>query len=67
MASKSISISDEAYERLNALKKNGESFTDVIIRVTPRKRKLSEILKDLEPIDEKAAEEMKKAIEESSD
>ncbi|UUX92288.1 antitoxin VapB family protein [Methanoplanus endosymbiosus] len=67
MASKSISISDEAYERLNALKQNGESFTDVIIRVTPRKRKLSEILKDLEPIDEKAAEEMKKAIEESSD
>lgn len=67
MTSKSISISDEAYERLNALKKNGESFTDVIIRVTPRKRKLSEILKDLEPIDENAAEEMKKAIDESSD
>ncbi|UUX92530.1 antitoxin VapB family protein [Methanoplanus endosymbiosus] len=64
MSSKSINISEEAYERLNSWKKsNDESFTDVIIRVLPQKRNLSEILECLEPIDEETAEEMKKAID----
>jgi len=30
MATKDIAISDEAYQMLKALKKSGESFTDVI-------------------------------------
>lgn len=34
MGSRNISITDEAYERLEARKREGESFTDVIIRVT---------------------------------
>jgi len=34
MGTKNISISDEAYQMLKALKKSGESFTDVIERVT---------------------------------
>ena len=34
MATKNIAISEEAYQRLRALKKPGESFTDVIERVT---------------------------------
>ena len=34
MATKNIAISEEAYQRLKALKKPGESFTDVIERVT---------------------------------
>ncbi len=42
MGSKTISVSDEAYARLKALKKPGESFSDTINRLTARRR-LSEI------------------------
>jgi predicted CopG family antitoxin len=34
MATKNIAISEEAYQRLKAVKKPGESFTDVIERMT---------------------------------
>ena len=34
MGTKNISISDDAYQRLKALRKPGESFTDVIERMT---------------------------------
>jgi len=34
LATKNIAISEESYQRLKALKKPGESFTDVIERVT---------------------------------
>ena len=34
MGTKNIAISEEAYQRLRALKKPGESFTDVIERMT---------------------------------
>lgn len=40
MGYKTISLSDEAYEKLASLKRNGESFTDVILRLcskSPRK------------------------------
>ncbi|VVB89893.1 Putative antitoxin [uncultured archaeon] len=44
MAHKTITISEEAYEALADLKKEGESFTKLIKRITEplRKRKLSE-------------------------
>jgi len=34
LGTKNIAISDEAYQRLKALKKPGESFTEVIERMT---------------------------------
>jgi len=34
LATKNIAISEEAYQRLKALKRPGESFTEVIERVT---------------------------------
>ena len=37
MATKNIAISEEAYQRLKALKKPGESFTEVIERMTRSK------------------------------
>ncbi len=37
MGTKNIAISDEAYQRLKALKKPGESFTEVIERMTRSK------------------------------
>lgn len=36
MTTRNIAISDEAYRKLKALKKPGESFTDVIKRITRR-------------------------------
>jgi predicted CopG family antitoxin len=59
MGSKTISVSDEAYARLKALKKTGESFSDTINRLTSRKR-LSEITgvlddKDVEVIEKTVA------------
>jgi predicted CopG family antitoxin len=44
MAHKTLTISEEAYDMLAELKKEGESFTDLIKRITAplRKKKLSE-------------------------
>ena len=36
MPTRTISISEEAYRRLKALKKEGESFSDVILRLTSK-------------------------------
>ncbi|QCJ45950.1 MULTISPECIES: antitoxin VapB family protein [Haloprofundus] len=38
MGTKSLTITDEAYERLKAHKKEGESFTDTILRLTGSER-----------------------------
>lgn len=56
---KTISITDEAYEALNREKRDRESFTDVIIRLTKRAR-LSDfagIWKDIPESDLNEAEE----------
>ncbi len=44
MAHKTLTISEEAYEALASLKKEGESFTDLIKRIAAplRKKKLSD-------------------------
>jgi predicted CopG family antitoxin len=38
MGTKNIAISDEAYERLKSLKRPGESFTELIERMTTSRR-----------------------------
>ena len=35
MGTKTISLSDDAYERLSAAKRDGESFSDVVRRLAP--------------------------------
>ena len=48
MSTKTISITEEAYERLKALKKDEKmSFSEVIVHYYPMKRKLSEVLAEL--------------------
>jgi predicted CopG family antitoxin len=42
MGTRNIAISDEAYQMLKALKRSGESFTDVIERMT-RKNSVLEL------------------------
>ena len=48
MSTKTISITEEAYDRLKALKKDEKtSFSDVIVKYYPVKRKLSDVLTEL--------------------
>lgn len=55
MATKTLSITDEAYGKLKALKKSGkDSFSDVILRHYPKKRKLSEVLAEIGNCDDLA-------------
>jgi len=42
MPTKTITITEEAYERLRREKMEGESFSEVIIRLTERKRGIDE-------------------------
>lgn len=42
MASKTVSLSEDAYARLARLRKPGESFSDVVRRITPG-RSLTEL------------------------
>jgi predicted CopG family antitoxin len=61
MAHKTLTISEEAYEALAEIKKEGESFTDLIKRITAplKKKKLSEfigVLKDDEKFEKATIE-----------
>lgn len=48
MATKTISITEEAYERLRMLKKDEKtSFSDVIVQYYPVRRKLADVLAGL--------------------
>ena len=59
MATKTISITEDAYERLAAKKGPSESFIDVIVKITARRSlmELAGILSD------KEADELRKNIE----
>jgi len=68
MPSRTITISEEAYERLNRLKSSEkESLSDVILRHCSEKKKLSEVIGEIGPNPEladaieKASREMRKA------
>ena len=67
MATKTISITEEAYDRLRALKKDEKtSFSEVIVKYYPVRRKLSDVLaelgdcSDLADSIEKVSREMRK-------
>jgi predicted CopG family antitoxin len=48
MSTRTISITDEAYDRLKSLKKNEKmSFSDVIIEHYPKRKRLSEVLEEI--------------------
>jgi predicted CopG family antitoxin len=69
MASKTITISEEAYEILKRRKRKNESFTDVIIRLGSERATIAGLLdrarsKDFESISVETAREMKGASKE---
>ncbi|MDD1702540.1 MAG: antitoxin [Methanoregula sp.] len=48
MSTKTISITEEAYERLKSLKSSeSSSFSEVIVKYYPVRRKLSDVLDEL--------------------
>lgn len=66
MSTKCITITEEAYEKLKSLKiSDKESFSDVILKYYPKKKKMSEVLakygknEDLADAIEKASTEMR--------
>lgn len=63
MGTKTISLTEEAYERLKAAKKEGESFSDVVNRISPGVR-LEEYWGIL---DDDAADELRETVAEGRD
>ena len=61
MATKTISITEEAYERLKTKKKGNESFSEVITRITNKKS----ILDFAGILTNEEADHLKKTIAES--
>lgn len=68
MPTRTISITDEAYQKLKSLKgSEKESFSDVILKYYPARKKLSSILaeigvkRDLADSIESASQEMRQA------
>jgi predicted CopG family antitoxin len=47
VTNKTITITEEAYERLRSRKGENQSFSDVILQHIPAKRKLSQILAEI--------------------
>ncbi|MHA2247413.1 MAG: antitoxin VapB family protein [Candidatus Hodarchaeales archaeon] len=61
MAHKTITISEEAYKALDRIKKEKESFTDVILRIAGIKTKKKQLVAWLES--SKTNEDLAQAIE----
>lgn len=59
MGSKTISLAEDAYEALSRMREPGESFSDVVRRLT-RTRSLTDLT---ETMDEDAAESLAAAIQ----
>lgn len=60
MATKTITITLDAYKRLRAKKANNESFTDIILKLT-RKRNTLDYIRSLKPSAE-LADNIEKAM-----
>jgi predicted CopG family antitoxin len=65
MGHKTITISDSAYDALARSKKDNESFTKVILRLTSERTRAGSLLKHLEdsPADEDLARSVEAAME----
>ncbi len=64
MAVKTITITDIAYMRLSRLKKPGESFTDLLLRLTEGRKSVLHLAGSWKDIPEKDYEAMLRALHE---
>ena len=48
MPTRTLTIMEEAYQALRAMKKEGESFTDVILRLTSKKGNVGRLIEAFE-------------------
>lgn len=67
MPSRTLTIKEEAYQALKSEKKQNESFTDVILRLTSKKgdlNKLLEVMKNKEFFNPELAKNVEKASKE---
>ena len=62
MGTKSLTITDEAYDRLKEHKRKGESFTETILRLTGSERDLMKGFGTMQEVDG-----FREAVEETSD
>lgn len=63
MATKSLSVRNEAYKKLKSFKEEGESFSDVIMKITENKKNFRKGFgswKDKEDVEETIEEGRKK-------
>ena len=51
MGTRRLTITEEAYERLRALKRTDESFTDTVLRLTDRERVVMARFGDVSDVD----------------
>lgn len=61
MATKTISLSEDAYERLRAEKREGESFSDVVRRITGT----VDVMEYFGALDADAADDLEDAVDEA--
>ena len=67
MASKNVTVTEEAYERLVACKRKDESFTDVLLRLTGSERDVMAGFGAMRDVDgfREAAEETRADLDEA--
>ena len=63
MGTKPISLTEEAYNRLKATKKEGESFSDVVNRISPGVR----LEKYWDVLDDGTADELRETVADGRD
>ena len=66
MATKTITITKEAYEALSSNKKKDESFTELILRTHKKKGDITKFIGAWSDMSDEEANEMKKSIEKLS-
>jgi predicted CopG family antitoxin len=64
MAVKTITITDVAYMRLHRLKKPGESFSELVVRLTEGRKSVMHLAGSWKEIPRKEYEDMMKALRE---
>lgn len=64
MGTKTISLTDEAYERLKACKREGESFSDVVNRITGGER---DVWKGFGTYSDEGGERLREAVAEGQE